>query len=495
MIRKIISSMRNQSFRSIITFSLILVITIVSFSAFNIYSTYLNKKIYAESERNVISALVALDLFKDQFYCTTEEHEGKIIETMIQRMDPKDQVLNSFIFDARGDLSYSLHEDLINAVPFSPDELASTNEGVNIKSYPSEEPPFSRAVIHMHNSPSCVECHSPDQEHLGYVVIDISMNEQKGNTGFIHRSSVLYSLIMVVVIIILIVFMHYRFVRKSLREFNHTINKINTGNLHARLSIPETKELGRLGKSFNEMLDTFQMTQKELQEYHKKELRNNYKLATIGEMSAQLAHEIRNPITGIANATEIIAKETRETENKPILEEIQRQAKRVDDAISSLLRYSRKREMNLAMNNINEVIQQLVLFLRNQIKEKEIQFSLELSGEVPHFRFDHEQMEDVLLNLGLNAIQAIPKKGSVIFKTKHKPSENKVYIYVSDTGIGIPVDDLSNIFHPFFTTRSEGTGLGLAIVKDIIDKHEGEIWVENNKPRGCTFTISLPAEL
>ena len=102
------------------------------------------------------------------------------------------------------------------------------------------------------------------------------------------------------------------------------------------------------------------------------------------------------------------------------------------------------------------------------------------------------QMEDVLLNLGINAIQAIHTEGSISYKTTFSHDDKRVYIYVSDTGKGIPGENLSQIFHPFFTTRNEGTGLGLAIVKDIIDKHNGDITVENNIAKGCTFTISTP---
>ena len=247
-----------------------------------------------------------------------------------------------------------------------------------------------------------------------------------------------------------------------------------------------------LGKNFNSMLDTFQLAQKELKEFHKKELRSNYKLATIGEMSARLAHEIRNPITGIANAIEIIVKESNDKENIPIFEEIQRQTNRVNFAISDLLKYARKKDLNLDLNNINEVIPSLVFFLEKQLKNKDIKFNIKLHDAVPFLRFDIMQMEDVMLNLGKNAIKAINEKGSITFETKFSSIEKRVYIYVTDTGEGIPKDNLSRVFHPFFTTHNEGTGLGLAIVKEIIDKHKGVIWVENNITGGCTFTISMP---
>jgi len=140
------------------------------------------------------------------------------------------------------------------------------------------------------------------------------------------------------------------------------------------------------------------------------------------------------------------------------------------------------------------VIPPLVFFLENQVKEKKINFELELQEDLPILRFDHMQMEDVLLNLGINAIQAIPESGSITYKTSFSLTDKLIIICVSDTGKGIHEDNLSNVFHPFFTTRNEGTGLGLAIVKDIIDHHKGEIWVENNVSGGCAFTISLPVE-
>jgi len=487
--------MKKQSFRSIITITLILVISVISFSAFYIYSRHLKKMVYLESENNTVAVLKTLDLLKDQIYYSIEEHDGRIISTLIQRMNNKEQVLNAFLYDSSGALKYSLNSDTIAGKSILAVDLSDIPKRISLQSFPSNESPFSRAYIPMQNAPACYECHEPETEQLGLLVIDLSMDKRRNNMAVIRRSSFFFTFVMVAVIISFIIFIHYRFVRKSLREINNTMDLVNQGNLNSRLAIPETKELGRLGKNFNNMLDTLQKAQMELQEYHKKELRINYKMATIGEMAARLAHEIRNPLTGISNAAEIIVNETTDKQNKPILEEIQRQAKRVNDAISSLLKYSRRGRLNLTMNNINEVIDQLVFFLQNQQEYKEIQYQFNLSENVPHFRFDREQMEDVFLNLGMNAIKAIPKKGTITFKTTYKQVEKTIYIYVIDTGEGINEDDLSQIFHPFFTTRNEGTGLGLAIVKDVIDKHEGEIWVENNTTGGCTFTISLPLEL
>jgi len=269
---------------------------------------------------------------------------------------------------------------------------------------------------------------------------------------------------------------------------------VNQGSLDQRLSIPETQEFGKLGRNFNHMLDTLQNAQTELQDFQKKELRRNYKLATIGEMAARLAHEIRNPVMGISSAIDVIAREEQDEENAAILEEVKRQADRVNHSVSDVLKYSRKKELDLDMNDINDTIRSIVLFLEGQMKGKEIDISVTLEDELPLFCFDNKQLEEVLLNLGLNAMQAIEKKGSIAFSSMYEKDSEKIVITVSDTGKGIDENDLSSIFHPFFTTKSEGTGLGLAIVKDVIEKHEGEIWAENREEGGCMFTIELPVK-
>ena len=481
--------MAKGSFRTVILVTLVLIISTISFSAFFIYSHILENKMYAQSEKKMASTI---DLFREQFYITFKEHDGRSIKTFLRELQDKDWVLHSYLFDAYGKMKYSMKGDSLADPGIGWNELSDSKTGIIFKSFKSEIIPFERAFFRMNNEQMCHQCHAPELKSLGYIIIDVSMDDTMGNMAFIRKSSFLFTLAMLIFIIVFILLMHYQFVRKRLHEFHVTINAINHGNLDRRLSIPETRELGKLGKNFNNMLDTLQRTQIELQEFHRKEMRSNYKMATIGEMSARLAHEIRNPVTGIANAIEIIAKETTYKEHVAILEEIQRQANRVNNAITGLLKYSRKKDLVLIQNDINETIKTLVFFLENQVKNKIIGFNMDLDENIPLFRFDFALLEDVMLNLGLNAIQAIQKKGNITFTTRFDEADERVYIHVADTGKGIKPEDLTSVFHPFFTTKNEGTGLGLAIVKDVIDKHGGEIWVENNKTVGCTFTFWLP---
>ncbi len=480
-----------HTFRSRIIVSLIIVFSSVSLFAFYLFNNSLNKIIHEEHEKNVIAIL---GLFKDQFYNAQGHNEGKIIFPLLDSIRKNQNIKDAYLLNSHNKLVYptGINPDMLDSLPQS--DQTSSNSPIVLKTINSGDDHFTRAFIPLQNSKDCNKCHSSTVKYLGTIVVDLSLGKTKRSINFARKFSLIFTTLMLLILGGIILLIHYKFVKKALKEFHSTINSVNQGNFYKRLSIPETKEFGELGISFNKMLDNFQNTQNELQIFHKNELRNNYKLATIGEMASRLAHEIRNPITGIASAIEIIHSEITDEKNKSILAEVQRQANRVNQAITELLKYSRQKDVNFQESNINELIKSLVFFLENQSHTKKIVFKQELQEDIPVFRFDHGQMEDVFLNLGINAIQSIQNEGTVTFKTEYIPPEKVVTISVCDSGRGIPEEIKSKIFHPFFTTRNEGTGLGLAIVKDIIDKHKGEIWVENNPGGGCTFIILLPLD-
>jgi signal transduction histidine kinase len=491
-IRRFEGKMKPLSFRFKIILTLIVVIVTISFFSFLTFSKYLGDRIYRCTEENVISML---SLLKDHYLFTVSQSGGKMIYSFLQELEKNQNVLNAFLLNSEGKVVYPpkivpFTEDSLNA-----DELLLSEKPITFKSFKTGRSQFLRYSIQVENSPECYQCHSPSEKNLGYIVIDYSMQKADENIAFTHKFGRIFTFSLLIVIFFSMAFMHYKFVRKSLSSFKDSIGKIERGNLNERVKIPESDELGALAKSFNEMVEKLLQAQKELSSYHQRELRNAQKLATVGEMAASLAHEIKNPLTGIANAIEIIVQEMGEGERKPVLEEIQRQAKRVNKAINDLLQYSRPVRVYLEPGDINEIINSVVFFLKNQVQDKEIKFILNLQEGIPKFKFDHVQIENALFNLGMNAIQSITNKGTIIFTTVYNPKINMVWIKIVDTGAGIPEDKLAQIFTPFFTTRHQGTGLGLAITKDIIERHQGEILVESEIRGGSIFTISLPINL
>lgn len=487
------------SFRTKIIITLILVISVFSFFSFSFFSHYLSRRIYSSTEESILDVMRFL---RDEINVI---HDGKLIKPLLGNLSRDKQLFNTYLFDSDGKIKLPVHDDSLGILASTRErlikdsldfeKLISSKDDISITKVNFGDHPVSRAFLRVRNTPVCYACHSPETQPLGYIVLDFSMKETQENIDFTRNFTIFFAVAMMLIILVFVFIMHYRFVKMSLFRFHKSIRIINEGDLTERVLIPESKELADLGECFNKMMDTFQRTQDELFYYHQKELNDANKLATVGEMAARLAHEVRNPLMGIANSIEIIIGDMKDSPNIPILEEIKRQASRVNTAISNLLKYSRSTDVKFNDGDINETVNKLIFFLKNQKQNKAIDFVVDLQPDVPRFTFDVEQIENVLLNLGINAIQAIKGEGKIIFRTKYHREDKKVTFSIQDNGAGIPDDKALEVFKPFFTTRTEGTGLGLAISKDIIEKHHGKIWFQNNESGGCTFAFSLPVDV
>jgi signal transduction histidine kinase len=465
-----------------------MVVSLCSLFSFTIFNLFLKKKLAVHTEE----IYNQMNLLRDHYYFTISQHDGRIIRMMLKSIENDKDVLRAYMVNPLGKVTYPNNYTSLSTDTLEFKNLYSQFRDITVKPYRSESLPFNRVFIRLQNSNNCFSCHHPSQRNLGMIIMDISDDKADNIISLTKEFSLYYTFSILISIFLLVAYLHYKYIRKSLKQFRITINEINRGNLNTRLEIPEARELGSLGKNFNNMLDTLENTQKELEQYHQKELQNTQKLATIGEMSARIAHEIRNPVTGIARAMEVIIAHGNESENKPILEEIQRQANRVNQAISNLLRYSRAKELNLENGNLNELIQSLVFFLRNQAHDSPVEFRMNLLPELPQVAYDPEQIENVLLNISFNAIQAFDGAGIIVYSLSLNTDGKSVLIAIQDNGIGIPASIASNVFKPFYTTRTKGTGLGLAISKDIVENHGGKLWFENNPDKGCTFYLLLP---
>jgi signal transduction histidine kinase len=477
------------SFKSRILVAFIIAVSIISSFAFYMYSSYLSKRIYKKTEQNT---LIILDLLNEAGRIASTKHNNNSFPNLIKKIQSNEHVKNAYFLDSEGIIKYNDKQNSSGDNTIFLKQIKKITNDVTIENFETNGNHYSRAFIKINNKHNCFSCHSSESKVLGYIVYEFSINQSKENLNFTRRFSIIFTVLMILILGGIVAFLHYRIVKKSLSNFQKTINVISKGDYSERVEIPYTKELGELGISFNKMIDKFQDTKNQLYMCHKKELEDKQKLATIGEMSARLAHEIRNPITGIANAIEIIVEETNNVHDKAILEEIKRQANRVNNAITNLLKYSKSPKLNIEKNNINNLIKSIIFFFESQALHKEIKFKSDLSEAIPDFYFDNEQIENCILNISLNSMQAIKKKGFIKYSTEILKKEQLVNITIIDDGIGIPEENLKDIFKPFFTTKTEGTGLGLAITKDIIEKHGGKIEINSIEKKSTTINIYLP---
>jgi PAS domain S-box-containing protein len=217
------------------------------------------------------------------------------------------------------------------------------------------------------------------------------------------------------------------------------------------------------------------------------------KLASIGRLSAGVAHEINNPLTTILT-TAMLIQEDIDPKN-PMYEELEtitNETLRCRKIVASLLDFARQTKPAKKHHNINGIITECIRLTRKQAEFKDVQILQALSEKVPKLLLDKEQIQQALINLILNATDATDPGGTITVSTAFSPDNQFVNITVSDTGKGIAAEVVDKIFEPFFTTREIGTGLGLAITHGIIGRHGGDIRVQSRPSQGTTFTIRLP---
>ena len=224
-------------------------------------------------------------------------------------------------------------------------------------------------------------------------------------------------------------------------------------------------------------------------------------LVIAGEMAAGLAHEIKNPLSGIKVSIEVLSSELElKQQDEEIFQRIIQEIMRIETLLKDLLRYATPPKPNFAPLDVNKLIAAAVksaaFSLRSpapEFRSRKIEFVQDLSDQLPRVVADSAQLQQVMLNLLLNAISAISETGTISVKTL-APTTGSVQIVVSDTGKGLDLPDIDKIFVPFFTTKPKGTGLGLSISKRLIEQQDGTISVARNPTGGLVFTIDLPSE-
>ncbi len=225
------------------------------------------------------------------------------------------------------------------------------------------------------------------------------------------------------------------------------------------------------------------------------EVARHKRLAALGKLSAGIAHEIRNPLSSIRGLAQFVYNSFSKTdERKEDLNTIIQEVDRLNKLVVQVLDYAKLKELNLTSFSLNHLINKIVELFKQEIKSKQIRFYLGLSLDISLIEADKDQIRQILMNVVINAIQAIPEKGKIKIKTEKDllRGEPAVKLVIEDNGIGIAEKDLNQIFDPFFSTKEQGSGLGLSIVYKLVEGHQGEIKVESKEGEGTKFIIFLP---
>ncbi len=374
------------------------------------------------------------------------------------------------------------------------------------------------------NEPSCTNagCHAhpADKQLLGVLDVTLLLTRLEGarrQTTLLAIASTGGVLGLVVGVVLFVV---RNSVHRPIRALSRTLATLGTGDYSARYENGEISEFAYLGRSVNKMAQDLERANAELVDWAQTlerrvdektaELRQAQeqmtrveRMASLGKLAAVVAHEINNPLASVVTYSKVLlrrftgrpasSEEARDSLN--ILEAIASESARCGEIVSNLLLFARRTGSHIEPTDVNQLVNRSHFLIKHKMDLAQVKGELDLSPELPQIMCDPSQIEQALLALCINAVEAMPSGGTLTVRTAPRP-DGGIELTVQDTGIGIPEEVRAHIFEPFFTTKGEGEGkglgLGLAVVYGIVQRHNGAIDVASAAGQGTRFTLTLP---
>lgn len=316
-----------------------------------------------------------------------------------------------------------------------------------------------------------------------WSTLTLAETERRGVLVIAAGGAVVICAVMLVVLVVLI--------QQPLTELQRKIALVREGDLTVAVTFAgRNDEIGELGRNFNETVRQLRERRDKARRVYQAEMSRAEHLATLGELAAGLAHELRNPLAGIAGVIDVLGRELPEkSPSREVWKEVRQEIQRIQEILNDLLEYARPRPPQFQLSDLNATAEHAVFLAQQQALSRPVRFDLLKSVPLP-VEHDAGQIGQVLLNLLLNALQAIEGEGRI--EVRLEPCDSFAEVRIADTGRGIDPSQLSNIFRPFFTTKKQGTGLGLSLAQRIAEGHSGTIEVSSMSGKGSCFTLRLP---
>jgi len=418
------------------------------------------------------------------------------------------------LVDKSGEACYGCHE--------KSQPLTRLQRSDRFRVYRSDHTRILGVITPIENQAACsnAACHAHPASTQILGVLDTNLSLAKVDEGLAQERREMLALMAVTLISVVLLsgLFVWIVVHNPLRELEAGTERIAKGDLGYQIPVRSNDEVGDVAQSFNDMSSRLQVAQaeikawahtleervedktRELKQAHQRMLQVE-KMATIGKMAAVVAHEINNPLSGILTYSRLIkrwiqnnaASAPRNQEMQGSLDLIAGESKRCGELVKNLLSFSRVSPMNLEWCDLNQVIDRCIQLVDHKMEMAGIQANLELGADLPMAHCDPAQIEQVVLAMVINAIDAMPQGGNLWISTRlNGPG---IELVIRDDGIGIPEEHMAHIFEPFYTTKeSGGSGLGLAISQNIVERHGGRIDMDSVVGKGTTFKITLPLD-
>ncbi|HLY63113.1 MAG TPA: ATP-binding protein [Terriglobia bacterium] len=509
----------------------LVVSTVVLFTVFG----YLNLRLQRhQSEQTVLQSVDRIgDLIQRSTRYQMLRNDREALYEVIHTIGSEQGIRRIRIFNEEGRISYSTDPGEVNKLL---DKRAEACYGCHAQSQPLarlNRPDRARifadaqghrvlgSIRPIENDITCstagCHAHPPGRRILGVIDTDLSLDTVDAQLAQDQAQLVYFTGGAVVLVSLVSVAFIWLVVHKPIQELTTGIQQVAQGDLSHSIAVHSRDELGVLADSFNRMTGELsdahlqltglnktlearvaQKTQ-ELNRAHDHMLRAE-KMASIGKLAAVVAHEINNPLAGILTYAKLLKKWfTRDSAKSRMeilnsLDLIESESRRCGDIVKNMLTFARATPMNFEATDLCQIVDRCVRLVQHRIELGNIQLKVEMGRDLPAVHCDPAQIEQVLLALVMNAIDAMPSGGNLAVRARHLPDASQVQVEVSDDGAGIAAELLPQLFEPFFTTKDRGhsVGLGLAISRNIIERHQGRIEVTSEPKRGAKFTITLP---
>jgi two-component system, NtrC family, sensor kinase len=465
------------------------VISIYTYFVIRVQSAWWHERTQAQ---NVIAASLIHEYLNGVML--SDRHEE--VQGFLLKMKGSDEIWRGRLIKPDGTIVFSTDtQEVRRATMTVPPELFAENrvlEGTRVENGQR----LSVVMRPVLNSPSCQRCHEANTVAIGAIIVEKSLAPAEASVASNRNLLIVYGIVIFVLVGIVLWLLIVRLVTQPVSNVLEQMRKVQTGDLGARATAETRDEVGELAVGFNAMVQSLDNATRELEESHEKQIQQAGKLASIGELASGIAHEIRNPLAGIGAAVEVLAEENNlNGQRTEIVAEIRRQITRLNRTLHDLLEFARLRDPEITPCDVHGFIRPMLTLVRPDAQKFHVNIEERFAADLPNIFADAGQMEQALLNILLNGVQAMPNGGTLTVSTEPHPRDGGgiVRIKIQDTGVGIERQHLAKIFSPFFTTKHRGTGLGLSITRTIIEKHHGTIAVDSEPGKGTTFTLELAA--
>ncbi len=499
-------------------------------AAFAIAEIALQRHQYVQvvEESDLLSATIRnslrqtmLDDHRDRAYAVMEDIGRQAGIEHVRMMDKDGRITFSTARDEIGTVVDRRAEGCAACHAEAGAPLAVADAAGRSRIYRSNSHRVLAVMTPVYNEESCTaaacHAHAPDRRLLGVLDVAVSLSRLDGQT-LIFRARTIGAAALAAVALALVFwfFVRNHFARPVAALVQGT-RRVAREQLDLEIPITESGELGLLATSFNEMTRSLRRTKDELAALMESlerqvqertaalraaqdQLIRTEKLSSLGKLSASIAHEINNPLAGILTFAKLIHRTldqgapddvTRRSMMKN-LQLVERETERCSAIVRNLLDFARERPLALKDVSMSAVVDEALTLLGNQISIQGVKLERHV-GEVPLVSGDFGQLRQAVVNVVMNACEAMGRTGKLTVETRAIDGGRRVEVAVQDTGPGIAPEHLQKIFDPFFTTKERGTGLGLSVVYGIVERHGGKIEIESAIGKGTRVSMRLPA--